>query len=158
MRKPSTPVRRRSGRQRELDLGNLGPGLGLKLAVPLLEVGHPVEPDRHELAREVGAHELLDLSGRPGLVLAVVDAGSVDGGAASFLSEEFTWSEMQRAYEIVLARPLDQSSFRRKVMSLDILEAAGKADPQPDRKRPSTLYRLKDGVGTFDLTLGQSLG
>lgn len=76
---------------------------------------------------------------------------------ASFLGEAFTLSEMQRAYEVVLDRSLDQSSFRRKVMGLDILDPVGRAEPSPDRKRPPQMFRLREGVRTFDRTLGQSL-
>lgn len=71
----------------------------------------------------------------------------------AFLDETFTVSEMQDAYEVVLGTPLDASSFRRKVLSLDILEDTGEVRRGP-RMRPATLYRLRDGVGTFDRTLG----
>lgn len=71
----------------------------------------------------------------------------------AFLDATFTLSEMQDAYEVVLGSKLDASSFRRKVMSLDILEDTGDMLRGP-RMRPATLYRLRDGVGTFDRTLG----
>ena len=71
----------------------------------------------------------------------------------AFLDDTFTLSEMQDAYEVVLGTALDASSFRRKVLSLDILDDTGEVRRGP-RMRPATLYRLRDGVGTFDRTLG----
>ncbi len=75
---------------------------------------------------------------------------------ASFLGETFTLSEMQRAYELTLGTKLDQSSFRRKVLSLDILEDTDETR-QGTNRRPAKVYRLNDGMRTFDRTLGQSL-
>jgi ADP-ribose pyrophosphatase YjhB (NUDIX family) len=59
----------------------------------------------------------------------------------AFLVEtEFTLSELQRAYEIVLERSLEKSAFRTRVL------AAGLVEPVPRRReganRPAQLYRL----------------
>jgi 8-oxo-dGTP diphosphatase len=38
------------------------------------------------------------------------------------LPDKFTLTELQRLYEIILGRRLDKRNFRRKVLSLDVLE------------------------------------
>ena len=59
---------------------------------------------------------------------------------AYLLEAEFTLTELQRMYEIVLERPLEKSAFRTRVL------AAGLVEPVPRRReganRPAQLYRL----------------
>lgn len=61
---------------------------------------------------------------------------------AFLLPEEFTLSELQRAYEVVLGRPVEKSAFRTRVGD------AGLVDKLPRQRytssRPAQLYRLKD--------------
>lgn len=75
----------------------------------------------------------------------------------SFLGKDFTLTEMQSAYEIVLGMRIDASSFRRKVLSLGILTDTGRSR-QGDNRRPAKVYRLTKVAGTFDRTLGHSVG
>jgi 8-oxo-dGTP diphosphatase len=60
---------------------------------------------------------------------------------AYLVPEEFTLTELQRVYEIVLERPLEKSAFRTRVL------AAGLVDEVPKMRaganRPAQLYRLK---------------
>ena len=61
--------------------------------------------------------------------------------AYALLPEEFTLSELQRVYEVILARPLDKRNFRKKMLAADILE------PTPRQRRvgahrPAQLYRF----------------
>jgi len=72
---------------------------------------------------------------------------------ASFLGEEFTLTELHKAYEIVLGCPLEQSSFRRKVREIDLLEPTGRQSSKGS-KRPAQLFRLRRGISTFDRSLG----
>lgn len=44
---------------------------------------------------------------------------------AFLLPEPFTLPELQHAYEIVLARPLDKSAFRKRMLDAGFLEEAG---------------------------------
>ncbi len=59
---------------------------------------------------------------------------------AYLLEPEFTLTELQQVYEIVLERPLEKSAFRTRVL------AAGLVEPVPRRRegacRPAQLYRL----------------
>lgn len=87
----------------------------------------------------------------------LVGKGSYSTLPASFLPAEFTLSEMQRAYEVVLDADIDQSSFRRKVSDLGLIEDTGRT-LREGRRRPAKLFRLKDGIGTFDRTLATGLG
>jgi 8-oxo-dGTP diphosphatase len=61
---------------------------------------------------------------------------------AFLLSDEFTLSELQRAYEVVLGRPVEKSAFRTRVSD------AGLVDKVPRQRqtssRPAQLYRLKN--------------
>lgn len=56
------------------------------------------------------------------------------------LPEHFTLSELQRLYEVVLERELDKRNFRRKVLSLEILEETDEL--QRGTGRPARLYRF----------------
>ena len=42
------------------------------------------------------------------------------------LAEEFTLSELQALYERILQRPLDKRNFRKKLLSMDLVQATGK--------------------------------
>ena len=72
---------------------------------------------------------------------------------ASLLGETFTFTEIQKAYEAALGGPLDQSSFRRKIETLNLLEDTGETK-QGVNRRPAKVYRLRDGVRTFDRNIG----
>ena len=59
----------------------------------------------------------------------------------ALLPEVFTLSQLQQAYEAILARPLDKRNFRKKIMSLDMIAET----PQMYRDgahRPARLYRF----------------
>jgi 8-oxo-dGTP diphosphatase len=61
---------------------------------------------------------------------------------AFLLPGEFTLSELQSTYEIVLGRPVEKSAFRTRV------QGAGLVEKVPRRRetgsRPAQLYRLRD--------------
>lgn len=60
----------------------------------------------------------------------------------SLLPKEFTLTDLQSAYEIILGHPLDKRNFRKKVLSLNLIEAVGKkVSGVPNR--PAELYRFK---------------
>lgn len=63
--------------------------------------------------------------------------------AAAFrlLPETFTLTELQKAYEIVLATPLDKRNFRRRILETGILEETG---GRRGRGRPAKLYRFRE--------------
>lgn len=59
---------------------------------------------------------------------------------AFLVPAEFTLTELQRAYEVVLDRPLEKSAFRRRMLAAELVEPV---DKQRDTgKRPAQLYRL----------------
>ncbi len=58
------------------------------------------------------------------------------------LPDEFTLSELQRAYEIILREPLDKRNFRRKILTADILEETGNLRKLGEG-RPAKLYRYR---------------
>jgi len=54
---------------------------------------------------------------------------------------DFTLGELQKVYEIILDKKVDHKSFRRRILSADILEETDKM--RHDGRRPAHLYRLK---------------
>ena len=117
----------------------------------------------------------LALEDRPDVTLADVDAlpplafdhdaivadgverlrgkGAYSSLPAALLGEEFTLSELKRAYEIVLGNAIDLSSFKRKLIQLDMIEESGKKT-KSGSKRPAMLYRLTGPARTFNRSLG----
>ncbi|MCL7453843.1 MAG: NUDIX hydrolase [Anaerolineae bacterium] len=58
------------------------------------------------------------------------------------LPEEFTLTELQTAYEIVLGEELDKRNFRRKILGAGVLEPSGGF--RTGEGRPARLYRYRD--------------
>ncbi len=61
----------------------------------------------------------------------------------NLLPAEFTLSELQAIYEIILGRALDKSSFRKRVLSAGIIDEA--SNVRVGRNRPAQLYRIRPG-------------
>ena len=59
--------------------------------------------------------------------------------ALSMLSKSFTLSHLQKLYEVVYDSPLDKRNFRKKILSLDLLEPMDKFNREAGR--PAQLYR-----------------
>ncbi|MBY0462714.1 MAG: NUDIX hydrolase [Alphaproteobacteria bacterium] len=59
------------------------------------------------------------------------------------MPNEFTLSELQKVYEIILGQKIEHKSFRRRMLGADILiEAEGM---RHEGRRPAQLYRVKEG-------------
>jgi len=61
----------------------------------------------------------------------------------SLVPEEFTLSELQNSYEIILEKELDKRNFRKKFLSLDLLEELPKK-ASGGAHRPAVLYRFTE--------------
>lgn len=61
----------------------------------------------------------------------------------NLLPDEFTLSELQRAYEVILGERLDKRNFRRKLLSADILTETGRRTHEGEG-RPAMLYRYRE--------------
>jgi 8-oxo-dGTP diphosphatase len=59
------------------------------------------------------------------------------------LPDRFTLTELQHAYEIILAEKLDKRNFRRKILSSGILEKTGEKMKEGEG-RPAMLYRYQE--------------
>jgi ADP-ribose pyrophosphatase YjhB (NUDIX family) len=59
---------------------------------------------------------------------------------AFLVPAEFTFPELQRAYEVVLGRPVEKSAFRRRMLAAELVEPLEKW--RETGKRPAQLYRL----------------
>jgi 8-oxo-dGTP diphosphatase len=62
--------------------------------------------------------------------------------AYSLLPEEFTLSQLQATHEGILGRRLDKRNFRKRVITLGLLEATGRRSGR-GRHRPAQLYRFR---------------
>jgi len=58
-----------------------------------------------------------------------------------FLDDEFTLSEVQGVYEVLLDRQLDKRNFRRKILALEAVEETDD-ERRVGAHRPARLYRL----------------
>jgi 8-oxo-dGTP diphosphatase len=58
------------------------------------------------------------------------------------LPDQFTLTELQTAYEIVLGEELDKRNFRRKILSAGVIEPSG--DYRTGEGRPAQLYRYRE--------------
>ena len=57
------------------------------------------------------------------------------------LPKEFTLTDIQRVYEIILNKTLDKRNFRKKILSLSLLEPIGES--KKGSHRPAQLYTFK---------------
>ncbi len=67
--------------------------------------------------------------------------------AYALLPPAFSLARLQRVYEIILDRPLDKRNFRKKILSLDLLEPTDQRSG--GAHRPATLYVFKANQVTF---------
>ncbi|HEY3342865.1 MAG TPA: NUDIX domain-containing protein [Anaerolineae bacterium] len=67
----------------------------------------------------------------------------VEYSAVAFhlLPPEFTLSDLQQTYEIVLAETLDKRNFRRRILQAEVLEETGSY--RTHEGRPAKLYRFR---------------
>lgn len=65
------------------------------------------------------------------------------GVAGRLMPESFTLSELQLACEAVSGRRIDKRNFRKKLASLDMVEATGEMR-QDGAHRPAKLFRVRD--------------
>lgn len=63
--------------------------------------------------------------------------------AFQFMPKEFTLSELQEVYEIILEEEVDKRNFRKWVLALESIEETGVVRRE-GRHRPAKLYRMKD--------------
>lgn len=59
----------------------------------------------------------------------------------SLLPKEFTLTELQKTYEIILKKKLDKRNFRKKFFSLGLVKKTNKRE-EGARNRPAELYRF----------------
>ncbi|HET8943798.1 MAG TPA: NUDIX domain-containing protein [Dehalococcoidia bacterium] len=63
--------------------------------------------------------------------------------AYSLLPEEFTLSQLQATYEAIHGRPMDKRNFRKRVVTLALVEPTGRRAGS-GRHRPAQLYRFRE--------------
>ena len=63
--------------------------------------------------------------------------------AYSVLPRYFTLSQLQRVYEAILSHPLDKRNFRKRMLSLDIIEPTGRTVAE-GAHRPAQLYAFRE--------------
>ena len=60
--------------------------------------------------------------------------------AFQFMPQEFTLTELQSVYELILGEPIDKRNFRKKILALDAIEETGR-ERRDGAHRPAKLYR-----------------
>jgi len=60
----------------------------------------------------------------------------------ALLPRDFTLSELQKAYEVILDRALDRRNFRKKLLATGMLESVGRR--RGGAHRPAELYRFAE--------------
>ena len=63
--------------------------------------------------------------------------------AFQFMPRQFTLSELQHVYEIILSEPVDKRNFRKRILSLDLIKDLGK-ERKSGAHRPAKLYCAKN--------------
>lgn len=63
----------------------------------------------------------------------------------ALLPNEFTMPELQKIYEGILDKKFDRRNFRKKILSLNIVDDTNK-EISINGKKPSKLYRFKDKI------------
>lgn len=63
--------------------------------------------------------------------------------AYSLLPKEFSLSQLQQTYEAILLRPLDKRNFRKRIVSLGVLEETGRQASE-GRHRPAKLFQFRE--------------
>ena len=63
----------------------------------------------------------------------------------ALLPNEFTMPELQKIFEGILNKSFDRRNFRKKIISLGVVEDTGK-DSNLNGKRPAKLYRFKNKI------------
>jgi 8-oxo-dGTP diphosphatase len=63
--------------------------------------------------------------------------------AYGLLPREFTLTELQTAYEIILGHELDKRNFRKKIQDIDLVKETGKIR-KSGQSRPARLYSFTD--------------
>jgi len=64
------------------------------------------------------------------------------------LPNEFTLTELQTAYEIVLGETLDKRNFRRRIQDAEVLSETNRYREGDGQGRPAKLYRYKKNATT----------
>ncbi|VUD41799.1 Bifunctional NMN adenylyltransferase/Nudix hydrolase [Thalassocella blandensis] len=65
----------------------------------------------------------------------------------NLLPEEFTLSELQSTFEIILDSTIEKKSFRRRILDADILQETG--NMRTGSNRPAKLYRVQNQGENF---------
>ncbi len=63
--------------------------------------------------------------------------------AFQFMPKDFTLSELQHVYEVILREPIDKRNFRKRTLSLNLIKETGK-ERKAGAHRPAKLYRVKN--------------
>ena len=63
--------------------------------------------------------------------------------AFQFMPRDFTLSELQHVYELILREPVDKRNFRKRILGLDLIEETGE-QRRDGAHRPAALYRVRD--------------
>lgn len=69
---------------------------------------------------------------------------------SELLPEMFTMIQLRKLYEAILQRELDPGNFRKKILSLGVLERLDKKDTS-ESKKGAFYYKAKSNIGEIDI-------
>ena len=69
---------------------------------------------------------------------------------SELLPEMFTLIQMRKLYEAILQREFDPGNFRKKILSLGVLERLDSKDTSESRKG-AFYYKVKSNIGELDI-------
>lgn len=61
------------------------------------------------------------------------------------LPHPFTLSQLQQAFELLLGKPLEKKSFRRRILNAELLQEVGTGTAEGGKGRPAALYTPSPG-------------
>lgn len=56
------------------------------------------------------------------------------------LQRPFTLTQLQQAFELLMCKPLEKKSFRRRILNARLLQEVGEGKPEGGKGRPAALY------------------
>lgn len=126
---------------------------GYTVTIMYIGLGRGLEPGTHKGMNNTQNPQFLPVAGPPNLasdhdqIIAFAHhrlkalAASTNATAA-LLPKYFTLSELQTAYEAIFCKKLDKRNFRKKILSLGLLEETSKVS-QEGAHRPARLYKFR---------------
>ena len=126
---------------------------GYAVTLMYIGLGRGLRPGPHQGATFLQNPQFLPVIGLPKLAYDHSDIvafahkqlkglATSTNAAASLMPKTFTLSELQATYEAIFGKAFDKRNFRKKILSLEVLEETDKM-AQDGAHRPARLYKFR---------------